>query len=289
MDGIQGRIEKMRRLSADIRIETIRALGEAGFGHIGGAMSIADALGVLYGGVMNVRPDDPQWEGRDFLVMSKGHSGPALYAALALTGFFPMGWLKTINKPGTMLPSHCDRLKTPGVDMTTGSLGQGISMAVGLALANRIKKNGQWTYCIIGDGETQEGQVWEAVSSAASLSLDRFILLVDYNKIQLDGLLDEINKPFDLASKFAAFGFFAQKVKGYDAGEIYEGIMAAKSAKRPSAILLDTYKGLGCSFAEGVFNHYMYITKEMADKAIEDIESRYAGGTYPAGNFSWRS
>ena len=282
-------IEKMRRLSADIRIETIRALAVAGFGHIGGAMSVADALGALYGGAMNIRPDDPKWEGRDMLVMSKGHSGPALYAALALSGYFPMDWLKTVNKPGTRLPSHCDRLKTPGVDMTTGSLGQGVSMAVGLAMACRLKKIGNWIYCIMGDGESQEGQVWEAVQCAASQGLGNFILLVDYNKIQLDGATEAICKPFDLVKKFEAFGFRAEEVKGYDAGDIYRGILRAKEAGKPSALLLDTYKGLGCCFAEGVFNHYMNIDMGMADLAIAEIERRYANGTYPGGDFKWRS
>ena len=289
MVNINNKIERMRRLSADIRIETIRALGEAGFGHIGGAMSVADVLGVLYGGVMDIRPNEPDWEGRDILVMSKGHSGPALYAALALSGYFPMDWLKTVNKPGTRLPSHCDRLKTPGIDMTTGSLGQGISMAVGLALAGKLKGNAHTIYCIVGDGETQEGQVWEAAESAVSLGLDNFILFVDYNKIQLDGAVHDTNKHFDLMSKFKSFGFHAREVRGYDAGDIYNGVLSAKAkgTKGPSVIILDTYKGLGCSFAEGVFNHYMYITPEMARQAIDEVERRYARGVYPGGDFKW--
>lgn len=282
-------LETMRRLSADIRIETIQALSDAGFGHIGGAMSIADVLGVLYGGVMNVRPSEPDWEDRDVLVLSKGHSGPALYATLALCGYFPKDWLKTINKPKTNLPSHCDRLKTPGVDMSTGSLGQGISMAVGLALAARMQGKDKWTYCIVGDGEAQEGQVWEAAQSAASLGLDRLIIFVDYNKIQLDGALTDICTPYDLVEKFTSFGLNAISVKGYDVEDIYNGIQMAKDSKKPSVIVLDTYKGIGCSFAEGVFNHYMYINPDMAKEAINEIERRYAQKTYPGGDFKWLS
>jgi len=279
-------IERMRRLSADIRIETIRMLAEAGFGHIGGSASIADVLGVLYGGVMQVDPANPGWEGRDWLVLSKGHCGPALYAALALRGFFPMEWLKTVNKGGTRLPSHADRRRTPGVDMTTGSLGQGISAAIGIALGNKLKGLPNYTYCIVGDGEINEGQVWEAAQTANSFCLDHFILFVDWNKKQLDGELDFVNPPLEMSSKFEAFGFHAQTVKGYDAGAILAAIQLAKACTdKPSVIILDTIKGLGVSFAEReAFNHYLNIDQEMAREGIEEIERRYAANTYPGGD-----
>lgn len=281
--------EVMRRLSADIRIETIKALAEAGFGHIGGSMSIADVLGVLYGGVMNIRPNDPKWEDRDWLILSKGHSGPALYAALALKGYYPMKILKTVNKPGTILPSHCDRQKTPGIDMTTGSLGQGMSSALGIALGNRMKGKNNFTYCILGDGECQEGQVWEGAELAAHHKLDNFIVFVDFNKKQLDGPLNSICNPLDIKEKFRSFGWHAQKVTGYNMQDICEAIQAAKDAKGlPSVIVLDTYKGIGCSFAEReAFNHYMVISWEMANEAIADIETRLGNGTFPGGDFSW--
>ncbi|MHB1419710.1 MAG: transketolase [Bacillota bacterium] len=281
--------ENMRRLSADIRIETIKALTEAGFGHIGGSASIADVLAVLYGGVMNIDPKNQTWENRDWLILSKGHCGPALYAALALKGYFPMDWLKTVNQPGTRLPSHCDRLKTPGIDMTTGSLGQGMSSAVGIALSNRMRGKDSYTYCILGDGEIQEGQVWEGAQTAAHFELDHFILFVDSNKKQLDGRIFEINKPFDVEEKFRAFGFHVQTVKGYDVNEIYNGIERAKAIEgQPSVIILDTFKGLGVSFAERVeFNHYMIMDWDMANEAIAEIEKRYAEGTYPGGDFKW--
>lgn len=281
--------EKMERLSADIRIQTIRALAEAGFGHIGGSMSIADVLGVLYSGVMNIDPENPQWEDRDWLVLSKGHCGPALYSTLALKGYFPMEVLKTINKPGTTLPSHCDRQKTPGIDMTTGSLGQGMSLAIGVAMGNHMRGKDNYTYCIVGDGELQEGQVWEGAQFAAHHKLDHFILFVDYNKKQLDGPLGDICEPFDLNEKFRAFGWEAKTVTGYDAEEIHNAIQEAKSKKgKPTVIILDTYKGLGCDFAEKAeFNHYMVIDQEMADNAVAEIEKRLVEGTYPRGDHKW--
>jgi transketolase len=171
--------EAMRRLSADIRIETVRSLAAAGFGHIGGSASIADVLAVLYGGVMRIDPENPRWDERDWLVLSKGHCGPALYAALALKGFFPMEWLKTVNQAGTRLPSHADRTKTPGIDMTAGSLGQGLSAAAGIALGNRLQGFDSYTYCIVGDGELNEGQIWEALQAANQFHLDHLIVFVD--------------------------------------------------------------------------------------------------------------
>jgi transketolase len=276
----------LRRLSADIRIAAINGICEAGFGHIGGSMSVADALAALYGSVMRYDPARPDWPERDYLVMSKGHSGPGLYAALAIAGFFPMDWLKTINKPYTNLPSHCDRRRTPGVDMTTGSLAQGISAAAGIALGNLLDGLGNYTYCIVGDGELQEGQAWEAVQFAAHRRLGNFIVLVDNNKKQLDGPLDEICQPFSIEDKFRAFHWYARAVKGYDAYDIERGISEAKrqAPSRPKAIVLDTLKGIGCSFAENApMNHYMTVDRAMADEAIAEIERRLREGTYPGG------
>lgn len=281
--------EKMKRLSADTRIELIKALTEAGFGHIGGSASIADVLGVLYGGVMNIDPENPAWEDRDWLILSKGHCGPALYATLGLKGYFPMEWLKTVNQKGTRLPSHCDRLKTPGIDMTTGSLGQGISSALGIAFGNRLKGKDNYIYCILGDGEIQEGQVWEGVQTAAHFKMDNFIAFVDDNKKQLDGRTMNICETYDVEAKFRSFGWHAQTVIGYDVEQIYYAIEQAKASKeRPSVIILDTIKGLGVNFAEEVeFNHYMNIDWDMANGAIAEIEKRYKEGTYPGGDFKW--
>jgi len=281
--------EKIKRFSADIRIWTIRAIASAGFGHIGGSASIADVLAVLYGGMMKIDPANPKWEERDWFVLSKGHCAPGLYAALALKGFFPMEWLRTLNKGGTSLPSHADHQRVPGVDMSTGSLGQGISAAVGIALANRLQGRDSWTYCIVGDGETNEGQVWEACEVATHQKLDHFITFVDWNKKQLDGRLEQICEPVDLAGKFAAFGFDVQTVKGYDVQEIWEAIERAKAVPgKPHCIILDTIKGLGVKLAEVEdFNHYLTFDDAKGELSVEEIERRLADGTYPGGDFKW--
>ena len=281
--------QAMRRLSADIRKETTRAIGAAGFGHIGGSASIADVLAVLYGGAMRIDPANPGWEDRDWLVLSKGHCGPALYAVLALRGYFPMEWLKTVNQPGTRLPSHADCRKTPGVDMTTGSLGQGMSSAVGIALGNRLRGRDSYTYCILGDGELNEGEVWEGAEAANHLGLDHFIAFVDWNKKQLDGRLEDICRPMDIEEKFRAFGFDAQTVCGWDVEAIWNAIQAAKAVPgRAHVIVLDTIKGLGVQLAEEQeFNHYLNFGPQEAEAACEEIDRRLAEGTYPGGDFKW--
>ena len=278
-------LDAIARLSADIRIHTIRSLEKAGFGHIGGSMSAADVLAVLYGGEMKIRPAEPAWPERDYFVMGKGHCGPALYAALALKGYFPMDWLDTVNQPGTRLPSHCDRLKTPGIDMTTGSLGQGLSAASGIALGLRIQGMDNRVFCVVGDGELEEGQVWEAATAAAHLRLHRLIAFVDENKRQLDGYVADVCGG-DPVEKFRAFGWNAVRVCGWDYGAILREIRAAsEQAEAPSVIVCETVKGIGCSFAERAsMNHYMVITKEMADEAVAEIERRLSAGTYPAGD-----
>lgn len=282
-------LEKLRRFSADIRIWTIREIAEAGFGHIGGSASIADVLAVLYGGMMKIDPANPKWEDRDWFVLSKGHCAPALYAALALKSFFPMDWLMTLNKGGTSLPSHADMRRVPGVDMSTGSLGQGISAAAGIALANRLQGKDSWTYCILGDGECNEGQVWEACQTASHYKLDHFITFVDWNKKQLDGTLEEICDPVGMEDKFRSFGFDVQTVKGYDVGEIWQAVERAKNSPgKPHCIILDTYKGLGVALAETeVFNHYLTFDHAKGERSVEEIERRLREGNYPGGDFKW--
>lgn len=263
--------EKMKRFAAKIRLETLKELAYLGFGHVGGAMSIVETLAVLYGGVMRIDPSNPDWVDRDWLVCSKGHAGPSVYATLALEGYFPKEMLLTLNKPGTSLPSHCDRNRTPGVDMTTGSLGQGMSTAIGVALGSRLDKRDNWTYLILGDGELDEGQVWEGALFANHFKVDNLIAFVDYNRQQLDGYTDDIMSLGDVAAKFAAFGWHAQNIDGHDVGAIYEAIENAKRVKgQPSVIVLSTCKGKGCTFAEGVVdNHHMAFTREQVEVAVE--------------------
>lgn len=264
------RIHELERFATQIRIETIKEMGNLGFGHLGGAMSVIEALAVLYGEVMNIDPQNPRWEDRDWLVCSKGHAGPAIYATLAMKGYFPMKELETLNKPGTNLPSHCDMNKTIGIDMTTGSLGQGASLAVGVALGNRMDGKVSKTFLILGDGELQEGQVWESVLFASHRKLDNLITLVDNNKQQLDGYTKDICEMGDIAAKFESFGWYAQHIDGSKVGEIHEAIEKAKKVKgKPSVIIMDTIKGYGCCFAEGIVdNHHVTISKEQMEQAL---------------------
>jgi transketolase len=269
-------LKELKTKAMEIRKLTIEEIGTLGTGHIGGAMSIADILALLYFHRMRVDPANPRWEDRDQLVVSKGHAGPAVYSALALKGFFPLDWLKTLNHGGTRLPSHCDRNLTPGVDMTAGSLGQGFSAALGIALALRMDRKPCRVYTIIGDGESDEGQIWEGALFAASQKLSNLIAFTDYNKQQLDGYTKDIIDLGDLASKWASFGWFTQEVDGHDI-EALDGAVekALAQSGKPSMIVMDTLKGKGCNFAEGVEkNHSMAFNLEKAREAIAVLEGR---------------
>ncbi|MCT8978172.1 transketolase [Clostridium sp. CX1] len=272
-------LEKKKELEAlalKIRIETIRTIGTLGFGHMGGAMSVVDTLAVLYGDVMNIDPKNPSWEERDWLVCSKGHAGPAVYSTLALKGYFPKEDLLTLNKPATHLPSHCDRNLTTGIDMTTGSLGQGASTALGVTIGNRLKGRSNYIYLILGDGEIQEGQVWEMVMCAAQQKADHLIAFVDYNKQQLDGFTKDINDLGDIVAKFQSFGWFSQEVCGHDVEEIYNAVIKAKENKgKPSVIVLNTIKSKGYCFGEGIVsNHHITVSEEQMKEAIRLLEDK---------------
>lgn len=260
-----------KEFAKEIRIKVLEALKNLGFGHIGGSMSAADVLAVLYGKVMNIDPKNPDWKDRDYFVMSKGHAGPALYATLALTGYFPEEELMSINHNGTRLPSHCDRNKTPGVDMSTGALGQGMSTAIGIAHGNKLLKKNSYTYLLLGDGECDEGQIWEGALYAPQHKLSNLIAFVDYNKQQLDGYTKDILDLGDLRQKFTDFGWYTLEVDGHDADAIYYAIQMAKANKnKPGMIILNTIKGKDCKFAEGIlYNHHMTFTKEQCDEAID--------------------
>lgn len=245
-------MQELRRFSVRIRMETLRTIASIGVGHVGGALSIADVLAVLYGKQLRHDPQRPDWAERDWLVVSKGHAGPAVYAALALRGFFPMEQLQTLNRLGTCLPSHCDHRLTAGIDMTTGSLGQGASAAAGAALALRMDGKGSRVFLILGDGELDEGQVWEMALFAAHRGLSNLIAFVDNNHLQIDGTTDEVCALGDIADKFRAFGWFAQAVDGHDVEAIDRAVDAAKAQNsQPSVIVLDTVKGCGWSAAAG--------------------------------------
>jgi transketolase len=259
----------------EIRKLTIEEIGTLGTGHIGGAMSIADVLALLYFHRMKVDPSQPRLKDRDQLVVSKGHAGPAVYSALALKGYFPKDWLKTLNQGGTKLPSHCDRNLTPGIDMTAGSLGQGFSAALGIALGLRIDKNPARVYTIIGDGESDEGQIWEGAIFAAARHLANVTAFTDYNKQQLDGFSKDVLDIGDLPAKWAAFGWYTQVVDGHDIAALDDAIEKSLAQKdKPSMIIMNTIKGKGCNFAEGIEkNHSMAFDLAKAHEAIAALEA----------------
>ena len=259
----------------EVRENILTEIGELGVGHLGGSLSMVELLVTLYYKHMNVDPKNPQKMGRDRLIVSKGHSGPAIYAVLAEKGYFPKEWLLTLNKPGTNLPSHCDMNRTPGIDMTTGSLGQGFSCAVGIALASKLKKDGANIYTIIGDGESQEGQIWEAAMFASHHKLDNLIAFTDYNKLQLDDSIENICSIEPLADKWKAFGWDVTEVfEGNKCDEIDKAILEAKKSQKPVMIILHTVKGCGVDFAEkaGISNHSMTVSKEMFEKGMKELK-----------------
>ena len=269
--------KELQKLALEIRIGIVEEIQARGFGHIGGSLSLADALAVLYGAVMRYDSQNPKWPDRDKLVCSKGHAGPGVYATLAVKGFFPYEDLKTLNQPGTYLPSHCDKNKTPGVDMTTGSLGQGTSAAVGIALGDRLKGRDSRTYLLVGDGESDEGQVWEAAMFTAAKKITNLIWLVDDNKKQLDGYTQDVLPIFDLEAKFAAFGFDARRVDGNDIAQVYDALTAPIGDK-PRAIILDTVKGKGIREVEETMgNHSMTGAADVCDKWLAGLRGELAG------------
>ena len=267
-------VKQLEKQAKEIRRLTIQAFGSLGEGHVGGALSIVEILTILYFRYMQIDPKNPKKEDRDRLVLSKGHAGPALYATLAERGYFPADWLETLNRGGTRLPSHCDMNLTPGIDMTTGSLGQGISAAIGLVLGNRLNGIDRTVYLIIGDGESDEGQVWEGAMAAAHYKLSNLIAFTDFNRMQIGGYTDDIMSLGDLDAKWKAFGWFTQHIDGHDFTKLAEAIEVAQAEEnRPSMIILDTIKGKGASYAEGDYtNHYMPVTPEQTKEALEKLE-----------------
>lgn len=273
------KLEALKKKAAHLRELTIREIAHLGSGHIGGSMSIIEILTYLYYEAMNVEPGNPQKEDRDRLVCSKGHAGPAVYATLADKGYFPVDWLMTLNQGGTNLPSHCDMNKTPGIDFTTGSLGQGASAAVGIALGQKIRHfDKAWTYLIVGDGESQEGEVWEAAEAAAQYRLGNLIAFTDLNKKQLDGYTDDIMSMDNIDTRWLGFNWHVQRIDGHDLNAIDNAVKKAKAVTdRPSMIICDTIKSKGFGPGERVAgNHSMAFDEAVAEKAIAELEARCA-------------
>ena len=273
------KMKELRVFAQEIRVAALKTIGSLGFGHVGGSMSVVEALAVLYGDVMKVDPKNPHWADRDWCVMSKGHAGPAMYATLGLKGFYPVEQAYTLNQPHTNFPSHTDRTKTPGIDLTTGSLGQGMSTATGAALANKVDGRDNHVFVFVGDGECDEGQVWEAAQFAAHYKLDHLICFVDSNKRQLDGKVDDImSHGKGIGAKFDAFGWNVIDVAdGNDVEQIYDAVQAAYATTgKPTCIVLNTVKGKGCTFAEPSGAHSSQPSKEQWDEAIAFAEAELA-------------
>ncbi|WP_124061672.1 transketolase [Gordonibacter sp. Marseille-P4307] len=246
-------LNQLQEASRQMRISILRSVAEAGSGHPGGSLSCTDILSALYfGGVLNHDPLDPELESRDRFILSKGHAAPALYAALAHTGYFPVEELLTLRKLGTRLQGHPDCRLLPGVEVSTGSLGQGLSIAAGMAAGLKLDGTDQTVFTLLGDGECQEGQVWEAAMFAAHRGLDNLVAVVDRNGLQIDGATEDVCDPGDVALKFSAFGWNAVEVDGHDIEAVLDALQAAKADRsgKPSVIVAHTVKGKGVSFME---------------------------------------
>ena len=246
-------IQELKGKAALVRQDIIREVYSAKSGHPGGSLSCADIMTALYFEVMNIDPANPAMEGRDKFVLSKGHAAPALYAAMAERGYFPREELTTLRHIGTRLQGHPSMKKLPGLEMSTGSLGQGISAAVGMALAAKLDKSPARVYTVLGDGELQEGVVWEAAMSAAHYGLDNLCAVVDHNGLQIDGRNDDVMRVNPIAKKFEAFGWNVISIDGHDMEQIVKAFADAKDVKnsgRPTVIVAETVKGKGVSFME---------------------------------------
>jgi transketolase len=244
-------ISELEKTSCRLRVEILKMLNTAKSGHTGGSLSAIDILTVLYFRQMRHDPSNPRWEERDRFVLSKGHAAPALYACLAEAGYFPREDLRSLRRLGSHLQGHPDLNKTPGVDVCTGSLGQGLSQAVGLALAARLANSGSRTFCLLGDGELQEGQVWEAAMAAAHYGLDRLVAIVDQNGLQIDGEVAKVMGVAPLGPKFLAYNWHVLEVDGHDIGAICQALdNAEQNEGQPTMIIARTVKGKGVPFFE---------------------------------------
>jgi transketolase len=270
----EARIARLADMARRLRCHVIRMTGEAGSGHPGGCLSATEIITTLYFDVLRIDPARPDWPDRDRFVLSKGHAAPALYAALAERGFFPVEELRTLRRLGSRLQGHPDMRKTPGVEMSTGSLGQGISAAVGMALAAKLDGRDWRVYVLLGDGESEEGQVWEASMAAAHYRLDNLTAFLDYNGYQIDGPVGEVMSPEPLPDKWRAFGWHVVSIDGHDIGAILDAVEEARATRgRPTMIVARTTKGKGVSFmeAEPVKWHGTAPTREQMIRALAEL------------------
>ena len=271
----QTKLNELKQIAAKIRLGVLEGVHGAASGHPGGSLSIADIMAYLYFEELNVRADEPNWADRDRFVLSKGHTAPALYAALALKGFFPESELSKLRHVDSFLQGHPDMKGTPGVDMSTGSLGLGFSTACGMALAAKIDGKAYRTYTIVGDGESEEGQIWEAAMFASHYKLDNLCLIVDWNGLQIDGTVAEVMNPTPHDKKLEAFGFHVISIDGHDLEQIAAAFAEAKTVKgKPTAIIAKTIKGKGVSFMEDQVGwHGSAPNDEQYEKAVAEIKA----------------
>lgn len=269
---------QLQEKAQQLRRKTFETIYHAGGGHYGGSLSAIEILTTLYYDVMRVRPDAPDWPERDRLVLCKGHAGPPLYVMLADRGFIDSARLAELDQNGGSLPKHVDRLKVQGIDYSSGPLGQGLSVACGMASAAMLDQKDLYVYALLGDGELDEGQVWEAAMTAAHYHLDHLIAFVDRNRNQIDGTTEQVMALEPLADKWAAFGWHVQVIDGHDTAAIRRAVDAAKAAAgKPSVIIADTIKGKGISFMEGQYQwHSGQITAEQYAQGLRDLEGRCA-------------
>ena len=267
-------IEKLQTTVKTIRRRIVEQVYKAGSGHPGGALSIADILTVLYFKELNIDPKNPKWEDRDRIILSKGHCAPAIYSCLANRGFFNPEELQTFRKIDGKLQGHPDMNKVPGVDMTSGSLGQGLSVANGMAIAGKLDNKDYRVYCILGDGEIEEGQIWEAAMAAGKYKLDNLCVIVDNNNLQIDGTIEEVMNSYPIDEKFKSFGFQIINIDGHDINEIIKAFEVAKEVKgKPTCIIAKTVKGKGVSFMENKVEwHGKAPNEEEHKQAIKELE-----------------
>ena len=267
-------IKELEEKAKEIRKNIIEEVYNAKSGHPGGSLSIADIITVLYFNELNIDVKNPKWEDRDRMILSKGHCSPALYAALAERGFFEKGILKTFRNINSNLQGHPDMNKVPGVDMTSGSLGQGLSVANGIAIAGKLDNKKYRVYCILGDGEIEEGQVWEAAMTSNKYKLDNLCVIVDNNNLQIDGTIEEVMSSYPIDKKFESFGFNVIQIDGHNFKEILDAFKKARETKgKPTCIIAKTVKGKGISFMEDKAEwHGKAPSKEEYEKAISELK-----------------
>ena len=267
-------IDKLKNISKSVRRNIIEEVYGANSGHPGSSLSCVEILTVLYFNQMNINPEEPRMENRDKLVLSKGHASPALYAVLAQRGYFDAEELKEFRKLGSRLQGHPDLKKLPGVDMSAGSLGQGLSSACGMAMANKLNKNNDRVYCILGDGEIEEGQIWEAAMTASHYKLDNLCVIIDNNNLQIDGKIEDVINPYPIDRKFESFGFEVLKCDGHDEQDLINVFETAKTIKnQPTVIITKTVKGKGVSYMENKAEwHGKAPNEDQYKSALEELK-----------------